>query len=56
MNNFEPKEISKASKYLEEKLKIFKQESSKSEDKNVYIVEDKKDSLMKRFVGSIFKS
>jgi len=56
MNNFEAKEIIKASKYLESKLQMFQLNSPKGEDKNVYVVEDKKDSLVKRFVGGMFKS
>ena len=54
MNNFEPQEIKKASQYLQDKLNLFKKYEQKSTDKKVYIVENKKASMVKRFVGSIF--
>ena len=51
MNNFEPKEIKIASIYLKEKLKLFK-----SSEENVYKMEDKKSSSIKKVFNMIFKS
>ena len=51
MNNFEPKEIKVASKYLKEKLKLFK-----NHKENVYKIEDKKSTSMEKILNMIFKS
>ena len=56
MSNFEPKSIKEASHYLQDKLDLFKKGGATEKKDNVYIVESKKDSMFKRFVGSIFKS
>ncbi len=54
-NNFEPKEIKKASRYLQSKLELLKIDRLKVQEENVYIVENKKDSMLKRLVRTIFK-
>ena len=55
MSDFEPKSIKKASHYLQDKLDLFKKGGAVEKEDNVYVVESKKDSMFKRFVGSIFK-
>ena len=51
MNNFQAKNIKASSKYLEQKL----QDTKKSQNNNnVYIIPEKKDSGLKRFVKSMF--
>ena len=50
MNDFNPKEIKKASQYLQERL-----ESIKDTSKPVYKVEEEKTSRLKQFVSAIFK-
>ena len=56
MNNFEAESIRKASVYLQEQLKMVKSGTSTFEkpQKNAYILEDKKETMFQRFVGSIF--
>ena len=54
MNEFEPREIKKASNYLQDKLNLFKKGGAKPRKDNVYVVEDQKTTLFKRFVNSIF--
>lgn len=55
MNNFEPVSIKKASRYLQERLEIFqKEKDTEKETGTVYVVKPKKDSMIKRLVGSIF--
>ena len=57
MNNFEPKSIKEASQYLQDKLNLFKRGGARlRENKSVYIIQDKKDSVMKRLVGGFFKT
>lgn len=59
MNDFQPKNIHIASNYLENKLNMFKKEkaySEKTHENSVYVIEHKKESMLKRFVHSIFKS
>ena len=51
MNNFDAKYIKLSSKYLQEKLDLLD-----SKVKNVYVVEEKKESKLQRLVSSIFKS
>ncbi len=63
MNNFEAKSLKEASSYLSTRLLAFEKDTSfsnvskknKEEKNNVYVIEAKKDSMMKRLVGSIFK-
>jgi len=55
MNNFEPKALHEASSYLQDKMNLFKKGGATDNEKNVYIVEEKKDSVFKRLVGSVFK-
>lgn len=55
MNNFEPKSIKEASNYLQDKLDLFKKGGALSHKENVYKIEDKRETMFKRFVGSIFK-
>jgi hypothetical protein len=52
MNDFEPKFIKIASKYLNEKLNS----QTKEKRPRAYVVEKKKESLLTRFVNSIFRS
>jgi hypothetical protein len=52
MNDFEPKLIKSASKYLDEKL----QDVTKEKKPKAYILEEKKESLFSRIVSSIFSS
>lgn len=54
MNNFKPKAIKEASLYLQNKLDLFKKGGAFSHKKNVYVVEQRKETMFKRFVGSIF--
>ena len=51
MNNFDAKYLKISSKYLQEKLDILN-----SKAKNVYVVEDKKESKIQRLISNIFKS
>lgn len=51
MNNFDAKQIKISSKYLQEKLDMLG-----SKVKNIYIVEDKKESKLNRLINTIFKS
>ncbi len=52
MNEFNPKEIKRSSKYLQERL-----EKLKAQGSNVFNLEKKKDdSSIKKFVESFFKS
>lgn len=55
MNDFQAKEIHKASNYLQDKLDLFKKGGALSHKENVYKIEEKKDTMFKRFVGSLFK-
>jgi len=55
-NNFEPKSIKKASKYLQDKLNLFNKGEAKPKEDNVYVIESKKDSVIKRLFGGLFKS
>ena len=50
MNDFSPKEIHKASAYLQEKL-----ESSVQKNEPIIEKEEEKESRLKKFVSSIFK-
>lgn len=54
MNNFEAKSLKEASRYLEDKLNLFKKGGAKPNKKNVYILDDKKETMFEKFVGSIF--
>lgn len=59
MNDFQAKNIHIASEYLQNKLNMFKKEqiySEKTHENSVYVIEEKKESMLKRFVHSIFKS
>ena len=58
MSNFEPKSIKMASYYLQDRLDIFKKGKGIKEDTgSIYVVDNtKKDSMLKRLVGSIFHS
>lgn len=57
MNNFEPKNIIHASEYLTRRLKSFNKEKSPDKtNENVYIIEDKKEKPLKRFLDMLFKS
>jgi len=56
MSNFDPKAIRKASHYLQDRLDLFRKGGAKEKEDNVYVIESKKDSMIKRFVGSIFKA
>ncbi len=55
MNKFKPTAIHEASEYLQKRLNHFKKAGGSDTKENVYVVEDKKDSILKRFVGSMFK-
>ena len=58
MNNFQANSLAQASTYLTTQLKKLKQKSTygeTQEEQNVYIVEPKKESLIKRIANSIFK-
>jgi len=55
MNNFEAKAIKQASHYLQDKLDLFKKGGALSQKENVYKLEEKKETMFTRFVGSIFK-
>jgi hypothetical protein len=52
MNDFEPKFIKIASKYLDEKLSIL----SNVKKPKAYVVEEKKESILRRLMHSIFNS
>ncbi len=54
MSDFEPVEIRKASNYLQDKLNLFKKGGATPRKDNVYIVEEQKITMFKRFVNSIF--
>jgi len=54
MNNFEAKALKEASHYLEDKLNLFKKGGAKPSKKNVYPIDNKKESMFDKFVGSIF--
>jgi len=54
MNNFEAKALKEASHYLEDKLNLFKKGGAKPSKKNVYVLDDKKETMFEKFVGSIF--
>jgi hypothetical protein len=59
MNDFQAKNIHAASEYLQNKLNLFKKEqvyAEKTHENSVYVIEEKKESMLKRFVHSIFKS
>jgi hypothetical protein len=51
MNNFDAKYIKISSKYLQEKLNMLE-----SKVKDVYKIEEKKESKLNRLINSIFKS
>jgi len=51
MNSFEAKYMKIASKYLDEKLKLLN-----VKPKNVYKLDDKKESTIQRIVSGIFNS
>ena len=51
MNNFNAKYIKISSKYLQEKLDMLD-----SKVKNIYVVENKKESRLQRIMSNIFKS
>ena len=51
MNNFNAKYIKIYSKYLQEKLDLLE-----SKVKNIYVVENKKESKLHRLMNNIFKS
>ncbi|MFT5660238.1 MAG: hypothetical protein ACI9TV_000879 [Sulfurimonas sp.] len=54
MNNFEAKALKEASHYLEDKLNLFKKGGAQPSKKNVYKLDEKKESMFNKFVGSIF--
>jgi hypothetical protein len=53
MNEFEPKKLNEASKYLQNKLDLFKKGGAYVY-KNAYKLEDRKSTMFQRFVDSIF--
>ncbi|MDF1875701.1 hypothetical protein JHD48_08135 [Sulfurimonas sp. SAG-AH-194-I05] len=53
-SEFEAKSLQKASFYIQDKLDLLKKGGANPQKDNVYIVEDKKESMFQRFVGSIF--
>ncbi len=55
MSEFEPKEIKKASEYLGDKINLFKKVEAEPHKENIYVIENKKDSIFKRFINSLFK-
>ena len=55
MNDFNPKEIKKASVYLQDKLEDIKGIAKESIDLDDKVKEEVKPSKLKRFVSSIFK-
>lgn len=55
MNDFVPKDLKKASHYLQDKLDLFKKGGANLKEENVYVLEERKESILKRLVGSIFK-
>jgi len=54
MNDFNPKEMKKASEYLQGKLEELENTTKKS-DTSEKIEEEQKQSKLKKFVNSIFK-
>ena len=52
MNDFDPKEMKKASEFLQDKLEDVAKKSAASDDK---VEEERKQSKLKQFVSSIFK-
>ena len=48
------KALKEASHYLEDKLNLFKKGGAKPNKKNVYPIDNKKESMFDKFVGSIF--
>ena len=54
MNDFNPKEIKKASEYLQDKFEEL-ENTTKMSDTSDEIKEEKKQSKLKQFVSSIFK-
>jgi len=54
MNDYDPKEMKKASQYLQDKLEELESTTKKS-DTSEKIEEEKKQSKLKQFVSSIFK-
>jgi len=55
MSEFEAKKIKEASRYLEDKLNLFKKGGATSKKDNAYALEDKKSTIFQRFVDTIFK-
>ena len=55
MNDFQAKDLHKAAHYLQDKINLFKKGGALDTKENVYVVEEKKDSMLKRLVGSMFK-
>ena len=55
MSSFHPTKMREASNYLQDKLDLFKKGGAKPQINNVYILEDKKNTIFKRFVNSIFQ-
>ena len=55
MNDFIPKEIHKASQYLQGKLEELENTAKKSGDADDKVEEKVKQSKLKQFVNSIFK-
>lgn len=51
MNNFDAKYLRLSAKYLQEKLDLID-----SKVKNVYVIEEKKESTFNRLINNIFKS
>ena len=54
MSEFEAKKIKEASRYLEDKLNLFKKGGAIPKDDNAYKLENKKSTIFQRFVDSIF--
>ena len=54
MNDFEAKKIKESSRYLQDKLNLFKKGGAILSQDNVYKVEDKKTTIFQRFVDTIF--
>jgi len=54
MNDFDPKEMKKASEYLQDKLEELESTTKKSDTSEI-IKEEVKKSKLKQFVSSIFK-
>ncbi len=55
MNDFEPEAIKDASRYLQNKLDLFKKGGVLAHKENVYKMKNKKETMFKRIVGSLFK-